>query len=293
VKRSYYSYLSSIFILFFSIITNASATQVKGIYLTQYSLENTQFVSHLVERAKTAGVNTFVIDLEKPSKRYQQNIQIVTQSGIRYVARIVMFPDGGTAEQINNQVIWQKKYQLAKQAIAWGASEIQLDYIRYNTKTRPSPENAKNILKILQWYKSQLASQQIPLQIDVFGITSFGESSHIGQNIQLFASSIDAICPMVYPSHFVPFPQHFATPYETVYNSLNRVKLMFGNNPPFKIIAYIELSNYHFPMSKAKTLEYIKAQIRAVKNVGAEGWFAWSPHNKYENLFTVLQSEQK
>ena len=51
-----------------------------------------------------------------------------------------MFPGGGTKEQIENPAIWQKKYTLAKQAVDWGANQIQLDYIRYNTKQKASPE---------------------------------------------------------------------------------------------------------------------------------------------------------
>ena len=61
---------------------------------------------------------------------------------------------------------------------------------------------------------------------------------------------------------------------------------------PIKMYPYIELSNYHFPMSRPKTLEYIKAQIKAVHDAGADGWYAWSPHNRYDNLFHVLESMQ-
>ena len=60
-----------------------------------------------------------------------------------------------------------------------------------------------------------------------------------------------------------------------------------------KVYAYIELSNYHYPMTKEKTLEYIKAQIKAVADADADGWYAWSPHNRYDNLFNLLESQQK
>lgn len=268
-------------------------SHIKGIYLTQYTLENTVFVNHLISRAKAAGINTFVIDLEKPSKKYEKNIQLLKENNIRYVARIIMFPGGGTPEQIKNPAVWQKKYVLVKQAVNWGAKEIQLDYIRYNTKQKASPQNAKDILAIIAWYKNQLKSQGIPLQVDVFGIASFGESKYIGQNIKLFSESVDAICPMVYPSHYFPFPDHFKKPYETVYVSLQHIKKQFTDRQlPMKVYAYIELINYHYPMPHQKTLDYIKAQMNAVKAAGANGWYAWSPHNKYENLFNILIAEK-
>jgi len=276
-------------LLIFTSITYAS---VKGIYVTQYNFENTAFLTHLIKGANAAGVNTFVVDLEIPSKRYKNNIALLKENNIKYVARIIMFPGGGTSEQIKNPEIWQKKYSLVKQAVDWGADEIQLDYIRYSAKQKPSPQNAQDVLAIISWYKTKLAAQNIPLQVDVFGIASFGESKYIGQNIKLFAQSVDAVCPMVYPSHYVPFRAHYEDPYNTVYDSLVNLKKQFSNQEaPMKVIAYIELSNYHYPMSRTDKLDYISEQIQAVNEAEVTGWYAWSPHNRYDNLFNVLQSK--
>lgn len=278
-----------IFLLFCMVsLSSQATTSVKGIYLTQYTLENTLFLNYLVKNARLAGVNAFIVDLEKPSKRYQTNLNILKDNHIKYIARIVMFPGGGTKALVQNPSYWQKKYRLVQQAIEWGAHEIQLDYIRYNTKQKPSAQNAKDIQLIIQWYKNKLSGQNIPLQVDVFGIASYGESKYIGQNIKLFSESVDAICPMVYPSHYEPFAHHFKRPYETVYDSLMNIKKQFNHPMPIKLYAYIELSNYHFPMNRAAKLDYIKAQIKAVEAAGADGWFAWSPHNRYENLFHYL-----
>lgn len=274
------------------LVTNAAYASVKGIYVTQWNFENTNFLNYLIKRAKAAGIDTFVVDLELPSKRYSQNLQLLDDNDIKYVARIIMFPDGGKPEQIENPERWQRKYKLVKQAVDWGAEEIQLDYIRYSSKQKPSPDNAKRIHTIIQWYKNKLAEQDIPLQIDVFGIASYGESKYIGQNIKLFSQSVDAVCPMVYPSHYTPFEHHFKTPYETVYHSLTQIQKQFDDKMPIKMYAYIELSNYHFRMSREKTLEYIKAQLRAVDEADADGWYAWSPHNRYDNLFNILEAER-
>lgn len=271
----------------------STAYASKGIYLTQYTLENTAFVTYLIKHAKASGIDTFVIDLELPSTKYEKNIALVHEAGIKYVARIIMFPGGGTAAQIKNPEYWQRKYRLVQQAVEWGAKEIQLDYIRYSSKQPASEQNAKDILAIIQWYKNKLASQHIPLQIDVFGIASFGESKYIGQNIEMFSDAVDAICPMVYPSHYTPFAQHYATPYETVFESLSRIRDQFEDDEemPIRMYAYIELSNYHYSMTRAKKLTYIKAQLRAVEHAGADGWYAWSPHNRYEPLFEVLEGK--
>lgn len=271
----------------------AANAMIKGIYITQTTFEDNAMLSYLIKRSKKAGINTFVVDLEKPSKHYQNNVALLKQNNITYVARIIMYPDGGTAEQIASQAHWEKKFALAQDAINYGATQIQLDYIRYNTKQGASSQHAENILKILEWFKVRLAKQNIPLQVDVFGISSFGEEKHIGQSIPLFAKTVDVLCPMVYPSHFEPYKIHAVTPYKTIYDSMEAIRDQLDTDDlPFKLIPYIELSNYRYPLSKEKKLNYIYAQIQAVEAADADGWYAWSPNNLYDNLFTVLETRK-
>ncbi|OAI46567.1 hypothetical protein AYO45_06310 [Gammaproteobacteria bacterium SCGC AG-212-F23] len=260
----------------------------KGIYITQSTLENTKLITYLIENAKKVGITTFVVDMDKPSKRYQQNIALLKQNNIIYVARVVVFPGGATPDLMHSMSYREKKYALVQTAVNYGANQIQLDYIRYNTKQPPSSHNAEDVLAVIQWFKDKLAAQNIPLQIDVFGIASFGESRYIGHNIPLFAKTVDVLCPMVYPSHYEPFREHAVTPYETVLTSLKHVRKQFNNNTPFKLNPYIELSNYRYPLSHEKKMKYIYAQIQAVQDSGADGWYAWSPHNYYDLLFKVM-----
>lgn len=266
-------------------------SMVKGIYLTQTTVEDTPYLNYLIEHAKIVGISTFVVDLDKPSKRYAQNIELLKKNHIAYVARIVLFPGGGTREQVTNPEIWQRKYRLVQQAVDWGAASVQLDYIRYNSKQPPSEQNALDILKIIQWYKSKVAAYKVPLQVDIFGIASYSPSIHIGQDVRLFSSSVDAICPMLYPSHFEPYREHAVAPYDTIYDALAAMKEQFDDDKvPFKLYPYIELFNYRYPLSHPQRLKYIVAQIHAVEDSGADGWYAWSANNEYDPLFEVLES---
>ncbi|HEX4045076.1 MAG TPA: hypothetical protein VHZ76_05355, partial [Gammaproteobacteria bacterium] len=119
--------MAFLLILLFFFASISYAGSIKGIYITQSSLENTKLINYLIENAKAAGIDTFVVDLEIPSKRYRENIALLKENNIKYVARIVMFPDGGTRAQVKDPERWQRKYALVKQAVDWGASEIQLD----------------------------------------------------------------------------------------------------------------------------------------------------------------------
>jgi hypothetical protein len=266
----------------------ASAGLVKGIYLTQTTMEDTKYLKYLIAHSKAVGINTFVVDMEIPSKLYQKNVALLKENDIKYVARVVIFPTGGHPEQILSPAYWAKRYRLIDTAINYGANEIQLDYIRYNVHTKASSENAKNILKVVAYYKDKVKERGIPLQADVFGISSFGESKHIGQNLRLMAQQLDAICPMVYPSHFEPFREHAVTPYDTIYTSLTALRSQFNYQMPVKLYAYIEISNYRYPLPGAKRRSYIIAEMKAVRDSGADGWYVWSAHNKYDYLFSLM-----
>lgn len=279
--------LASILLFMYGSITHAMA---KGIYISQETMEDTKYISYLIDHAKKVGIHTFIVDLELPSKQYQKNIQLLKQNNIAYTARIIIFPNnGGKPSEVKSEAYWEKKYKLVKYALSYGAAQIQLDYIRYNSKQPPSSQNAQDILTIIRWFKARVP---VPMQVDVFGISAFAPSKYIGQDIKLFSTSVDAICPMVYPSHYEPFRAHAVTPYDTVYKSLMAIRHQFNNKPlTFKLIPYIEQSNYRYPLSRQKKLAYLYAQIQAAENANADGWYVWSPHNYYDTLFQVLETK--
>lgn len=202
----------------------------------------------------------------------------------------MIFPHGGSPSQVKSQSYWETKYRLVDAAIRFGADEIQLDYIRYTTKVPASHQNAKDILAVIDWFKEKISKHNIPLQIDVFGEVSFKPSMRIGQDLQVFAHSVDAVCPMVYPSHYHPYQYHSDRPYQTIDKSLKALKGQFNGNLPFKLIPYIEASNFRYRKSFNQQVIYIQSQIRAVENNHADGWYVWSPNNHYNALFNALKS---
>jgi hypothetical protein len=276
-------------------VARAASTDslVKGIYLTQETVEDTKYLKYLIEHAKAVGISTFVVDLEIPSSLYARNIKLLKENGITYVARVIVFPQGGKPGQIESPVYWEKRYHLIATAVSYGAQQIQLDYIRYNTRQPASGNNAKNIFRVVQYFDDKLKPQGIPLQADVFGISSYGESKHIGQNLRLMAQSVDALCPMVYPSHFEPFRVHAVSPYQTIYLSLKALRSQFDNQMPVKIYAYIEISNYRYALPGSRRHAYILSEMKAVRDAGANGYYVWSAHNRYDYLFSLLAELQK
>jgi hypothetical protein len=182
---------------------------------------------------------------------------------------------------------------MIENAIKAGADAVQLDYIRYSSKEPANPQHAQDIYKIIKWYKSKINAHNVPMEIDIFGEVSYYPSMHIGQDIKLFADSVDGVNPMVYPSHYWPYQKYSAEPYKTVNNSLNALTQQFDHNPPFKIHAFIEAANYHYlkKTTDSEKQKYLYQEILAVEDAkGISGWYVWSANNHYENLFKVLRS---
>lgn len=280
-----------VFILTSFLIGTTAYGKARGIYISQPTLEDTKRITTLIHQAKAVGINTFVIDYSRPSKLTQKNIQLVKEAGINYVARIVIFPGGGTAAQLKSIAYREKKLNIMKQAIALGASEIQMDYIRYYTKQHPSAHNEQDVNEVIKWFKQNLGSN-IPLQIDVFGITSFHPELRIGQHPKVFAHNVDSINPMVYPSHYQFYKTASEHPYDTVYSSLNAMKSQLKGEP-VRITAFIEASNYRYPLSKQQKLHYINAEINAVNDANVAGWYFWSANNIYDSVFSVLAGQHQ
>src|SRR3990167_3972188 len=276
-------------------MTSVAQAWTKGIYLTQYNLEQPDKLDYLIRESKASGINTFVIDHEYYSSRYAPAIAKVKSAGIKVVTRVVVFPKGGTKEQIESQAYLENKLKLMYEAIKAGSDAIQLEFIRYSSKGAADPQKAKDIYKIIQWYKAKINAQGVPMEIDIFGEVSYYPSMHIGQDIKMFSDSVDVVNPMVYPSHYWPYQKYSAEPYKTVNNSLNSLVEQFDGKPPFKIRAFIEAANYHYlkQTTNAQKQQYLLQQIRAVEDAkGVSGWYVWSANNVYENLFVVLKANK-
>lgn len=280
-------FLGTITCMIFGLCTQTYAF-TRGIYLTQETEQNSVKLNGLIQKAKQFNIDTFVVDINVPSKIYAKNISKILASGIHYVARVVIFPHGGTHAQVTNKEIWAKRLKLAKYAVGLGASAIQLDYIRYRAEYPPNTAKAKRILTVVRYFKDELRPHNVSLQMDIFGIASIKPAHTIGQDPQELAGVVNTFCPMVYPSHFEPYRVHATRPYETIADSVKALKGQLVNHPNTSIITYIEMFNYRYKLSHEARLRYISSQIKAAKDSGANGWYMWSATNHYKPLFEVL-----
>src|SRR5689334_22178773 len=112
--KSTWMYMVLMFALLF-VQTSLAQAMVKGIYITQGTLEDTKEIKYLISRSKNVGIHTFIVDLELPSAQYEKNIQLLKQNNINYIARIIIFPNnGGKPSEVLSEAYWEKKYKLVK-----------------------------------------------------------------------------------------------------------------------------------------------------------------------------------
>lgn len=265
-------------------------SNVKGIYITQETMEDRDYLEYLIQRSRECGINTFIIDLNRVTKTYEKNLILVRNAGIKYVARVVVFPLGGNKQNVSSEAYWTARFRLVDAAIRLGAEEIQLDYIRYEASTKPSAKNKHDVHKVIKWFKQQIGTRA-KLQVDVFGEAAFRESTSIGQHLPTFAESVDVVCPMLYPSHFEPYQEHARKPYDIVYKAISSLQGQFKRRIPFRVYVYVELSNYRHKMSEDLLVGYFHSQVKAVEDAGADGWYVWSAGNKYDRLFSILSKK--
>ncbi|WP_394837494.1 putative glycoside hydrolase [Pendulispora rubella] len=103
--------------------------------------------------------------------------------------------------------------ELAKEQMAAGADEIQLDYVRFpvqrglgNAVLPPADgSREKVIVEFVRKVHRVTKAHNVPLSLDIFGVTATGtmEDVHnLGQDITLLGPEVEALSPMTYPAHY-------------------------------------------------------------------------------------------
>jgi hypothetical protein len=141
---------------------------------------------------------------------------------------------------------------------------------------------------VIQHFRKRIQERGARLQIDVFGEVSYGPSLRIGQDMRVFAPALDAVCPMLYPSHFEPYKETAKAPYQTVHGALVALERQIKSSP-IPTYPFIESFNYRHRMTDEQRTAYFEAQLEAVLSSNAQGFYVWSVGNHYDIPFAVLK----
>jgi hypothetical protein len=250
-----------------------------------------------------------------PIPSFARAIRFAHARGIRVIARIPCFHDPWAAKRaprLSLQGNWGGPFpmgwldpmnveaedyviDLAKESIAAGADEIQLDYVRFpvsgqSLKAAIMPvadgHRSQAIRKFVDRVHEVTHAHDVPLSLDIFGVAATGEMDDIealGQNIGTVGAGAEILSPMVYPSHYSRGYRGFAEPgnHPEIIGIGTRSaveKLAAARNKTTAIRPWLQASAYK---ASAYGPKYIQDEIKSAESSGALGWLMWDPANSY------------
>lgn len=271
---------------------------VEGLYINTKTIRDKKRWSNLFLVMSDRGMNAAVVDMQ-PYPPTKEQVDEAKNLGIYMVARVVNF-EGGLTEKTPNANLILSIQKSIRKACELGFPEIQLDYIRFSdggTNFSMSYEKRyEAILNIIKDHKLKTkdsCSESIKWSADVFGRVPFIENDVIGQKIEPFSEELDAIYPMLYPSHFYGMTKRVADPFGTIKDGLDLT--VDRSKPGTKAIAWIQGFNMMVGASKLSYVDYIKAQMLGAKSSKGHGFIVWNAGNEYVDTIKAyeLYTEEK
>jgi hypothetical protein len=186
--------------------------------------------------------------------------------------------------------VWDYNVSIAEVAARAGFDEIQFDYVRFPTdgdvdsivypnKTTTAPGWV--IAQFVHYAAQRLKPLGVRVSADVFGLSATRDLG-IGQVPKRISKYVDAIYPMVYPSHYgsgeYGLEDPNAQPGETVEWSLAdfRRELKKGRSKAM-LVPWLQ----DFSYGRDYGLADVQAQIEAARLMGARGYLLWNPLGVY------------
>ena len=187
-----------------------------------------------------------------------------------------------------DRAVWKYTVDVAVSAARAGFDEIQFDYVRFPSDGdltsivypgRRIEPKAVTIRRFLEYATSRLHPLGVRVSAALFGLAATHDLQ-IGQAPQAIARTVDAIYPMVYPSHYRPGEFNLtdpeASPAETVGLSLADFKRVVGTGRT-RIVPWIQ----DFSLSRTYTLFEVGQQIAAARAAGVAGFLLWNGTGAY------------
>ncbi len=248
------------------------------------------------------------------SRTYYQPRQVaskVHQAGLYLIGRVVMFEDpylaskrpdmaiqqrGGGVFTSNglgwanpyDKRVWDYNVDIAEAAAKAGFDEIMFDYVRFpsdgnvSSAVYPGKVNERKgetIARFLAYARDRLKPLGVRTSAAVFGLAATRDLG-IGQRPQLMAKQLDAIYPMVYPSHFgkgeynIPDPD--AAPGATVTMALRQFRRALTGSQA-RLVPWLQ----DFSLAHQYTLGDVEDQIDAARKLRSSGYLLWNANGVY------------
>ncbi|NND84670.1 MAG: hypothetical protein HKN46_05925 [Acidimicrobiia bacterium] len=234
------------------------------------------------------------IDAVRVSYDPVAHLAAAKELGLYTITRVVTFEDGirararpelklaGEWVDPRDPRSWEYPLALAEEACTLGFDEIQFDYVRFPTgsaavasRDLPQAERVETIRTFLEAARALLHPMGCAVSADIFGIVvSTPDDQGIGQIPEEVSTAVDAVSPMVYPSHYSLGWLGFADPNDHPYAVT--ADAVDDGTPRLAHPAVMRPWLQAFWWTDAE----IKESIRAAEERGA-GWMLWNAAGNY------------
>jgi hypothetical protein len=184
--------------------------------------------------------------------------------------------------------VWDYNLDIAKAAVRAGFDEIQFDYVRFPSdgdiesavfRGKRNEAMSATIARFAHYATTRLHAMGARVSVDVFGLSAT-RNLGIGQSPRRLSKIVDAIYPMVYPSHYSSGEYGLSSPVSvpgrTVGRSLRDFRRQMRRGKA-QLIPWLE----DFSFSGTTTLDHVQDQIRAARRWKAGGFLLWNPSGVY------------
>ena len=184
--------------------------------------------------------------------------------------------------------VWDYLVDLGEAAARAGFDEIQFDYVRFpsdgDVEDMAFPVETDTpmgwvIPQFVQYASKRLKKLGARVSVDVFGLAATRDLG-IGQRPRRIARYVDAVYPMVYPSHYgsgeYDLPDPNAAPRETVSASLRHFRRELEGTKA-DLIPWLQ----DFSYGRTYTLADVQAQIDAAAAADTRGFLLWNAGGVY------------
>jgi hypothetical protein len=248
-----------------------------------------------------------------PFYKAQRAARLVHAHGVYLIGRIVTFEDPVLSEQRPELAIhttdgslwhndaglgwtnpydrrvWRYNVDLAVAAAKAGFDEIQFDYVRFPSDgdlsliRYPGPRlqsMAWTIPAFVQYAAKRLHPLGARVSVDVFGLSATRDLG-IGQLPRRISGHVDAVYPMVYPSHFNSGEYNLADPDAVPGQTVTRSLLDFQTaleGRRARLTPWLQ----DFSLGRTYTLDDVRAQIAAARALHTHGFLLWNAEGLYD-----------
>ena len=252
------------------------------------------------------------VNAARPYYKPREAARMIHAKGVYLIGRVVVFedpllstgrpelaiknPDGsvwrnhaglGWTNPYDKRV-WDYNVSLAEVAARAGFDEIQYDYVRFPSdgdidsivfpnKTSTAPGWV--IAEFVHYASKRLKPLGVRISTDVFGLAATRDLG-IGQIPKRISKYVDAVYPMVYPSHYgsgeYGLEDPNSSPGPTVEWSLADFRRELRQSDA-QLIPWLQ----DFSYGRTYGLADVKAQIEAARLMGARGYLLWNPLGIY------------